>query len=604
MHSHLDKNKEQNQSVNPTIQQKQNQSFQFGDNRPEALFQLKLQEMANDSFQVKQAGQLQAIINNDVIQTKTEEEQLVQKKENNTGLPDNLKSGIENLSGYSMDDVKVHYNSDKPAQLNAHAYAQGTDIHLGSGQEKHLPHEAWHVVQQKQGRVKPTMQMKGKVNVNDDKGLEREADVMGERALKTTKTSYTKNKVQSDSKTAQLHAFVNDRQIMENYEGIPQYQIGIDPTDEERDVLADNYYRYYESVNEFQNHIAGNPVKCGLNKKLGLWYRLPFPSAVQSTPQTRFFLIGENHGYSSISYHLGESNQANAKVLTENDAHFRDTQMGVGEGDAANLAPHHNDQNKKLIELGFTKVLHAFASIYGVTADNKATSQPAPVTAYQVNGNDLNGEHRMLNNGQLPATPEEWGQQAQGKQLYRNRHGILYFLEQTPQGERGVMRPKPQEANPYNQANAMTNFINRPEVRNAMPEHVLTAFDFVRTHPDEHATPAYKGRYNQVYYFLKDLSENNINLVYPHKNAINRAPEANVAPLLGEGQHAEFGMKSRNTVMLAGLFRAIQEGGYIAASLGSHHVQDIQAWNNANQGQLNIEIITYNDYIRNSRMAL
>ncbi|MEN2399203.1 DUF4157 domain-containing protein [Flavobacterium sp. MC2016-06] len=108
---------------------------------------------------------------------------ILQRKANNTGLPENLKSGIENLSGHSMDDVKVHYNSDKPAQLNAHAYAQGTDIHIASGQEKHLPHEAWHVVQQKQGRVKPTLQMKVKVNVNDDKGLEKEADVMGAKAL-------------------------------------------------------------------------------------------------------------------------------------------------------------------------------------------------------------------------------------------------------------------------------------------------------------------------------------------------------------------------------------------------------------------------------------
>ena len=108
----------------------------------------------------------------------------VQKVANNTGLPDQLKSGIENISGHSMDDVKVHYNSAKPAQLNAHAYAQGTDIHIATGQEKHLPHEAWHVVQQKQGRVKPTMQMKGKVNVNDDKGLEKEADVMGSKAAK------------------------------------------------------------------------------------------------------------------------------------------------------------------------------------------------------------------------------------------------------------------------------------------------------------------------------------------------------------------------------------------------------------------------------------
>ncbi len=100
---------------------------------------------------------------------------------NKTGLPDRLKSGIENLSGYSMDDVRVHYNSQKPSQLQAHAYAQGTDIHIAPGQEKHLPHEAWHVVQQMQGRVKPTMQAQG-VAINDDHALEREADLMGLKA--------------------------------------------------------------------------------------------------------------------------------------------------------------------------------------------------------------------------------------------------------------------------------------------------------------------------------------------------------------------------------------------------------------------------------------
>jgi len=48
---------------------------------------------------------------------------------------------------------------ETPAQLNALAYAQGSDIHVAPGQEKHLPHEAWHVVQQSKGRVKPTMQI-------------------------------------------------------------------------------------------------------------------------------------------------------------------------------------------------------------------------------------------------------------------------------------------------------------------------------------------------------------------------------------------------------------------------------------------------------------
>jgi hypothetical protein len=98
------------------------------------------------------------------------------------GLPEQLKAGVESLSGMSMDHVSVHYNSAQPARLNALAYAQGSDIHLGPGQEQHLPHEAWHVVQQAQGRVQPTAQMKEGVPVNDDAGLEQEADVMGAKA--------------------------------------------------------------------------------------------------------------------------------------------------------------------------------------------------------------------------------------------------------------------------------------------------------------------------------------------------------------------------------------------------------------------------------------
>lgn len=167
MNTYSDKAQEnKSQSMANTVSQRQNSgesTFKFVDNRPEAIAQRKLQAMA-DNYSAQRNHH-------------------IQKKENNTGLPDTLKSGIENLSGYSMDDLKVHYNSDKPTQLQAHAYAQGTDIHLAPGQEKHLPHEAWHIVQQKQGRVRPTMQMKGKVNINDDAGLEKEADVMGAKAF-------------------------------------------------------------------------------------------------------------------------------------------------------------------------------------------------------------------------------------------------------------------------------------------------------------------------------------------------------------------------------------------------------------------------------------
>ncbi|MDQ6905445.1 MAG: DUF4157 domain-containing protein [Chloroflexota bacterium] len=108
----------------------------------------------------------------------------VQRK-NTTGLPDVLKEGVEALSGVVLDDVRVHYNSAKPAEVQASAYAQGTEIHVGPGQERHLPHEAWHVVQQRQGRVAPTVQVNG-VSVNDDASLEREADAMGSSALRTS----------------------------------------------------------------------------------------------------------------------------------------------------------------------------------------------------------------------------------------------------------------------------------------------------------------------------------------------------------------------------------------------------------------------------------
>jgi|GEM_PF-6500178 len=249
MNSYTDKiQQNKRQAAAYTVTQKKNNSaaLSYREKSSAAVTQMQLQEIANNSLQVKQAMQLQKMANANFsmpiqkkgveeeelqmkaipIQKKSveeeelqmkaipiqkkgiEEEELqmkaipiqkkgieeeeplqgkfalpIQKKENNTGLPDNLKSGIENLSGYAMDDVKVHYNSDKPSQLQAHAYAQGTDIHIASGQEKHLPHEAWHVVQQKQGRVQPTLQMKGNVNINDDAGLENEADVMGAKAV-------------------------------------------------------------------------------------------------------------------------------------------------------------------------------------------------------------------------------------------------------------------------------------------------------------------------------------------------------------------------------------------------------------------------------------
>ena len=145
-----------------------------------------------DDDEAVQTKAIQRVDDDEAVQTKP-----IQRAEDTassggkSGLPGPLKSGIESLSGLSMDGVQVHRNSDKPGQVGAHAYAQGNDIHLAAGQEKHLPHEAWHVVQQAQGRVKPTMQLQGQsgVAVNDDAGLEKEADVMGAKAARYAESS-------------------------------------------------------------------------------------------------------------------------------------------------------------------------------------------------------------------------------------------------------------------------------------------------------------------------------------------------------------------------------------------------------------------------------
>lgn len=164
-----------------TLQKKQegNGTLQFVDNRPMNTALQRMEPEEEDTLQGKFAQPVQRQEEDDeTLQGKFEVP--VQKK-NETGMPDNLKAGIENLSGFPMDDVRVHYNSDKPATVQALAYTQGTDIHVAPGQEQHLPHEAWHVAQQMAGRVEPTTEVGG-LPVNDNPALEHEADVMGARA--------------------------------------------------------------------------------------------------------------------------------------------------------------------------------------------------------------------------------------------------------------------------------------------------------------------------------------------------------------------------------------------------------------------------------------
>lgn len=205
MNTHADKTQEnKSQSVANGFSHKHSGSdstFQFVDNRPEAEAQRKLQKVANNP-QEKRAAQLQAMAD----YYSTQQQPTIQKNKNNTGFPDNLKSGMGNLSGISLDRVKVDQDSAKPAEVGAHAYAQGTDIHVAPGQMKHLPHEAWHVVQQAQGRVKPTTSVGG-MPVNDSLSLEKEADVMGAKSLQMN----TEATVEKENKSVTAVSSVSQR---------------------------------------------------------------------------------------------------------------------------------------------------------------------------------------------------------------------------------------------------------------------------------------------------------------------------------------------------------------------------------------------------------
>jgi hypothetical protein len=169
------------------------------------------EELLQGEFETAQRAE-----DEELLQGKFEPAQRAEKT-NNTGLPNQLKAGIENLSGMCMDHVRVHYNSDKPAQLQAHAYAQGSEIHVAAGQEQHLPHEAWHVVQQAEGRVKPTIQRKSGELINDNSALEKEADIMGAKANDSSRHNEPPNSSRGGLNGKTSMQFSRTNQVIQNF---------------------------------------------------------------------------------------------------------------------------------------------------------------------------------------------------------------------------------------------------------------------------------------------------------------------------------------------------------------------------------------------------
>ena len=114
---------------------------------------------------------------------------VTQRAENNTGIPDEVKTRMESAFNTDFSGVRVHPESSAAPAVGALAYTQGSDIHFAPGQfspnnsagQQLLGHELVHVQQQSQGRVQPTTEVNG-LQVNDSPVLEEEADRLGSKA--------------------------------------------------------------------------------------------------------------------------------------------------------------------------------------------------------------------------------------------------------------------------------------------------------------------------------------------------------------------------------------------------------------------------------------
>ncbi|MGZ5051462.1 MAG: eCIS core domain-containing protein [Methylobacter sp.] len=275
--------------------------------------QLAAMSHSNPSM-TAQRQRLDNLTGGSTLQLKEEQVASAQRVEaptlsNNTGLPDQLKSGIESLSGLSMDSVKVHYNSTKPAQLNALAYAQGTDIHVGPGQEQHLPHEAWHVVQQAQGRVKPTIQLKDGIPVNDDIKLECEADRQGTKAM------------QMFRKPESISGYGSG--VVQSAKPVVQRILDISKSQSDRNPYRELKYHDFKALNK-RKHL-------GLTIQSWLWLKRVAASKYKVTFSTWKEAIATYDEYQEIKDQLSQPQPIKSKVfrfgksepepLSMNDAH-------------------------------------------------------------------------------------------------------------------------------------------------------------------------------------------------------------------------------------------------------------------------------------------
>ncbi|MEO5928436.1 MAG: DUF4157 domain-containing protein [Candidatus Kapaibacterium sp.] len=216
--------------------------------------------------------------------------------EGTTPLPDPLRAGLETLSGIDLSGVLVHRNSARPTRLNALAYASGENIYLGPGEERHLPHEGWHVVQQMQGRVRPSGPRLNDLPINDEPHLESEADQMGTRAAVASagwehQPAGLRSVSPGSGMPAQRQVRINGgaTRVAEAGYRLGGVHAAVGSRHSVRAMINDNVRRVFNDVAELEDYANGQLDYIGdvATTSAGtFWYRLP---------QNRLTVLGEVH---------------------------------------------------------------------------------------------------------------------------------------------------------------------------------------------------------------------------------------------------------------------------------------------------------------------
>lgn len=123
----------------------------------------------------------------------------IQKKEDD--FSEELQMKANSTFGEDFSNISIHKNSSKAKDLGALAFTQGENIHFSPGEfnpqsqkgQELIGHEVAHVQQQRQNRVKPTIQTKNG-NLSDSPLLENEADEKGRQFANSKNFEFIQNK--------------------------------------------------------------------------------------------------------------------------------------------------------------------------------------------------------------------------------------------------------------------------------------------------------------------------------------------------------------------------------------------------------------------------